>query len=70
MENLWLATSDAGLGGVWLGIAPNEERMKKVEEILDIPDHLRAFAIFPLGYPAETKKQQDRFEEERIHYCR
>ena len=46
------------------------ERMKKVEEILDIPDHLRAFAIFPLGYPTETKKQQDRFEEERIHYCR
>ena len=70
MENLWLATSDAGLGGVWLGVAPNEERMKKVEEILDIPDHLRAFAIFPLGYPAETKKQQDRFDKERIHYCR
>ena len=70
MENLWLATNDAGLGGVWLGIAPNEERMKKVEEILDIPDYLRAFAIFPLGYPAETKKQQDRFEQDRIHYCR
>lgn len=70
MENLWLETNDQGLGGVWLGIAPNEERMKSVEEVLNIPDHLRAFAIFPLGYPAETKTQQDRFEEERIHYCR
>ncbi len=70
MENLWLETSDQGLGGVWLGIAPNEERMKRVEEILDIPEGLRAFAIFPLGYPAETKKQQDRFEEDRIHYFR
>ena len=70
MENLWLETNDQGLGGVWLGIAPNEERMKKVEEVLNIPDHLRAFAIFPLGYPAETRTQQDRFEEERIHYCR
>ena len=70
MENLWLETTNQGLGGVWLGIAPIEERMKKVEEILSLPDDLRAFAIFPLGYPAEEKKQQDRFDPQRIHYCR
>ena len=34
MENLWLETDAQGLGGVWLGIAPIEERMQKVEEIL------------------------------------
>jgi nitroreductase len=68
MENLWLEADAQGLGGVWLGIAPLEKRMKAVEEVLDIPDHLRAFAIFPLGYPAEEKKQQDRFDESRIHY--
>lgn len=68
MENLWLETDAQGLGGVWLGIAPVEERMQAVEKILNIPDHLRAFAIFPYGYPAETRTQQDRFEEERIHY--
>ena len=68
MENLWLETDAQGLGGVWLGIAPVEERMQAVERILDIPDTLRAFAIFPYGYPAETKAQQDRFEPERIHF--
>ncbi len=68
MENLWLETDAQGLGGVWLGIAPIEDRMKAVEEILDIPDTLRAFAIFPYGYPAEERKQQDRFDESRIHY--
>ncbi|MBQ2509185.1 MAG: hypothetical protein II529_00020 [Erysipelotrichaceae bacterium] len=46
------------------------DRSVEEEKILDIPDHLRAFAIFPLCYPAETKKQQDRFEEDRIHYFR
>ena len=69
MENLWLETDAQGLGGVWLGIAPIEKRMKAVEEILNIPDTLRAFAIFPYGYPAETRKQQDRYEEERIHWA-
>ena len=68
MENLWLETVAQGLGGVWLGIAPMEDRMKDVEDILDIPDHLRAFAIFPYGYPAEEREQQDRFDESRIHY--
>ena len=68
MENLWLACGEQGLGGVWLGIAPIEERMKAVEEILAIPEGFRAFAIFPLGYPAESRKQQDRFDESRIHF--
>lgn len=68
MENMWLETDAQGLGGVWLGIAPIEERMKAVEQILDLPDSVRAFAIFPYGYPAEKRKQQDRFDQSRIHY--
>ncbi|MBQ5782848.1 MAG: nitroreductase family protein [Oscillospiraceae bacterium] len=68
MQNLWLETDAQGLGGVWLGIAPMEERMKDVEQIVGMPDTLRAFAIFPYGYPAEERKQQDRFDESRIHF--
>lgn len=68
MENLWLAVDEIGLGGVWMGIAPVEERMEQVEKIVGIPDTQRAFAIFSLGYPAEERKQQDRYEESRVHY--
>lgn len=67
MENLWLETTAQGLGGVWLGIAPVAERMRAVEEIVGIPEGQRAFAVFPLGHPAEAKRQQDRFDESRIH---
>lgn len=67
-ENMWLMTDALGLGGVMLGIAPLEDRMRKVEAILHMPENLRAFAIFPLGYPAEDRPQRDRFDEERIHY--
>ena len=68
MENLWLACAGQGLGGVWLGIAPIEDRMRAVEEIVGIPAGQRAFAIFPLGYPAESRKQQDRWDPERVHW--
>ncbi len=68
MENLWLETDALGLGGVWLGIAPDEGRMQKVAEIVGMPDTLRAFAIFPFGYPAESRPQQDRYDESRVHW--
>ena len=67
-ENMWLACEAEGLGGVWMGISPIEERMKDVEEILQLPENVRAFALFPVGYPAEERKQQDRYEESRIHF--
>ncbi len=67
MENLWLETHSQGLGGVWLGIAPIEERMRAV---LHMPDHLRAFAVFPYGYPAEVRSQPSRYAPERVHWVR
>lgn len=69
-ENLWLEADALGLGGVWLGIAPLQDRMQAVEEIVGIPQGQHAFALFPVGYPAETRPQQDRFDETRIHYVK
>ena len=67
-ENLWLEAASLGLGAVWLATAPVKERMEKVAEILGLPEYLKAFALVPVGYPAETKRQQDRFDESRIHH--
>lgn len=68
-ENMWLSCAEQGLGGVWMGIAPQEKPMLEVERILKFPEGLRAFALFPVGYPDETRVQQDRFDESRIHFC-
>lgn len=66
-ENMWLMTDNLGLGGVWLGIAPEPKRMANVKKVLQLPDNLEAFSLFPLGYPAESRPQQDRFDTGRIH---
>lgn len=68
VENLLLEAEELGLGAVWLGVAPREERMKAVGEILSIPENLAVFAMISCGYPAEEKAQQDRYEECRVHY--
>ena len=55
---------------IWLDIAPYEENMKKVEEILEMPANLKAFSLFALGYPNERKLRADRFDADRVHYVR
>ena len=67
-ENMLLEITSLGLGGVWLCSAPLEDRMTKVETTLDIPENLRGFSLIAVGYPAETRPQQMRFDESRIHY--
>ena len=67
-ENILLEITSLGLGGVWLGIAPLVDRIEKVDALLGIGDKLHAFALVPLGYPAEERPQQDRYDEKRIHY--
>lgn len=68
VQNLLLEADTLGLGAVWMGIAPGEDRMETVRNVIDLPEHLHAFALIPCGYPAEERTQQDRYEESRVHY--
>ncbi len=70
IENMMLEARLMGIGSVWLGIAPIEELMEKVKDILKMGDNLEAFAIMACGYPYETKEVEDRYDEEKIHYIR
>ena len=67
-QNIWLETDALGLGGVWFGIAPMEDRMEEVHRLLELPENVKVFSMFALGYPAETRPQQNRFVPERIHF--
>ena len=68
VENLLLEADELGLGAVWMGISPMEERMEAVRKVIGIPENLSAFALVPCGYPAEERVQQDRYDEGRVHY--
>ena len=68
VENLLLEADALGLGAVWMGVAPLKEQMETVRNLLNLPEELEAFAIIPCGYPAREKTQEDRYEEEKVHY--
>ena len=56
-ENIWLETDALGLGGVWIGIAPMQDRMDLVHDILKLPENVEVFSLFALGYPDVYKRQ-------------
>lgn len=67
-ENLLLAAHALGLGGVWLGVYPREERIVGLRKLLNLPHYIVPFAIVPIGFPAEKKPPPGRFDPEKIHY--
>jgi len=67
-ENLLVAVHAKGLGGVWVGVYPREERVVGFRKLLDIPEHVIPFAVVPIGHPAEQKPPRpDRYNKARIH---
>lgn len=66
-QNILLAATSLGIGSVWLGVYPNEERMNGLAQILGLPDYVKPLNIIALGYPAEKKEDLDRFDPAKIH---
>jgi nitroreductase len=67
-ENILLAAHAQGLGACWLGIYPREGRVAGMRKLIHLPTHVIPFALIALGYPAEEKSSEDRFNASRIHY--
>ena len=67
-QNILLAAYAKGLGAVWLGIYPRGERVKDIQRLFGMPEHVIPFSLISLGYPAEEKAREDRFKKARIRY--
>jgi nitroreductase len=67
-ENILIAANAKGLGSVWLGIYPKENRMKGMKNLLDIPKNIIPFSLISLGYPKNIENKNRIIENNRIHY--
>jgi nitroreductase len=66
-ENLLIEAELLGLGAVWLGIHPLQERVQGMRALLGVPEAVVPFAIVPVGWPAERKDPSGRFDAARVH---
>ena len=69
-ENILLELVEQGLGGVWLGFYPDQERCAKVKEYFALPEEIIPFAVIAAGYPETEAAAKDKYDPERIHMAR
>jgi nitroreductase len=66
-ENLLLAATALGLGGVWTALFPDKSRIEDVRRILGIPKDVIPLACVPVGKPAGPVRPKDKYNPEYIH---
>ena len=65
--NILLAAKGLGLGAVWTGVYPGEDRVAVVREVLSIPAGYAPLNVIPLGYPAENPPPKDKWNPAKVH---
>jgi len=66
-ENLLLAATALGLGAVWLGVHPREDRVSPIRKVLNIPETIVPLNLISIGHPAEEKEPRTQYDEQRVH---
>jgi len=69
-ENILLQATHEGLGAVWLGFHPIEDRTLRLKEYLDIPDYCIPFSVICVGYPAVESQVHLRYDKSKVHFDR
>lgn len=67
-ENLLLAAHALGLGAVWTGVYPVQERVGLVSEALNLPSYIIPLGVMVIGYPDGQNQPKDKWDPEKIHY--
>ncbi|MDO5832010.1 MAG: nitroreductase family protein [Methanobrevibacter sp.] len=69
-ENILLQATHEGLGAVWLGFHPIEDRTLKLKQFLDIPDYCIPFSVICVGWPKNQGEVKLRYDESKVHWNR
>ena len=68
-QNMILAAHALGVGSVWLGTWPQENKISAQKELFRLPEHIVPHSIIAFGYPAqESAKQKLLYEDDRVHF--
>jgi len=67
-QNLLISAASLGLGSIWLGIYPREDRIIGLKKLLNLPEHIIPFSLVPIGYSEEINEDPERFNPDKIHY--
>ncbi|MBD5163206.1 MAG: nitroreductase family protein [Bacteroidales bacterium] len=67
-ENLLLAAHSMGLGAVWCGIYPVQDRVAAFAKLFNMPENIIPLSCVVIGYPDGQNTPKDKWKPENVHY--
>ncbi len=67
-QNLLLAAHAQGLGAVWTGVFPYQERIRVVSQVLELPPHMVPLSLIPIGHPLKESKPKDKWDPQKVYW--
>jgi nitroreductase len=67
-ENILLAANAIGLGAVWTGCYPMDDRVAEVSKTLKLPEAIVPLCVIAIGHPAEQPAPKDKWKPENVSY--
>ncbi len=67
-ENILLAAHGLGLGAVWTGVYPIQERCDELRKVLNMPEHLIPLCTIIIGYPDGNVTPKDKWDPANVTY--
>lgn len=66
-ENILLEARELGLGAVWTGVHPMQDREDFFRKLLGMPDTIVPLSFVVIGHPARDRHPIDKWKPDRIH---
>ena len=67
IQNILLAALARGLGTVWTGIYPVEDRVKSFRTLCELPEDIIPLGLIVVGYHSLGDNYLSRYDEKKVH---
>lgn len=67
-ENMLLAATALGYGGVWLGVHPLAEPQEQLRELFQIPKEIIPVVLLSIGKPLTPAERKPRVAPDKVHH--
>ncbi|MCK5805144.1 MAG: nitroreductase family protein [Lentisphaeria bacterium] len=67
-QNILLAAESIGLGAVWVGVYPLEDRIRHVRKVLQVPARVVPLNVISIGHPTGVEEPRDKWDQGKVHW--
>ena len=68
IQNILLEATDMGLGSLWIGVHPKEDRLTCIKKACQLPEGIEPLGLVSLGEATKVYEPIDRYMEDRVFF--